>query len=72
MLDAARVQKELVECNKDCHISGISVDLHRDGSSLYHLTGTISGPLDTPYEGGAFEIDIVLSGTCCFFLPFPI
>lgn len=71
-MDAARVQKELVECNKDCHISGISVDLHRDGSSLYHLTGTISGPLDTPYEGGAFEIDIVLSGTCCFFLPFPI
>lgn len=60
MLDSSRVQKELVDCNKDSDISGVSIDLQGGGSSLYHLTGTISGPVATPYEGGIFRIDIRL------------
>lgn len=60
MLDSSRVQKELVDCNKDSDISGVSIDLQSGGSSLYHLAGTISGPVATPYEGGTFRIDIRL------------
>ncbi|PKU77747.1 Ubiquitin-conjugating enzyme E2 27 [Dendrobium catenatum] len=59
MLDTTRVQKELVECNRDTAISGVSIDLH-DGANLTHLCGSISGPLGTPYEGGTFIIDIQL------------
>ncbi|KAL0905154.1 hypothetical protein M5K25_027338 [Dendrobium thyrsiflorum] len=59
MLDTSRVQKELVECNRDTAISGVSIDLH-DGANLTHLCGSISGPLGTPYEGGTFIIDIQL------------
>ncbi|KAL8140871.1 hypothetical protein V2J09_006892 [Rumex salicifolius] len=58
MVDFARVQKELQECNRDVNVSGISVKPVAD--SLSHLVGTIPGPVDTPYEGGTFSIDVVL------------
>lgn len=60
MVDFSRVQKELQECNKDVKVSGISVKPKAD--SLSHLIGTIPGPVDSPYEGGTFLIDIVLPG----------
>jgi ubiquitin-protein ligase len=31
-----------------------------DASSLSHLQGTIQGPEATPYEGGHFELEIVI------------
>ncbi|GMH16717.1 hypothetical protein Nepgr_018558 [Nepenthes gracilis] len=58
MLELARVQKELQELTRDVKVSGITVK--PNGDSLSHLIGTISGPIDTPYEGGSFLIDIVL------------
>ncbi|XP_020587605.1 ubiquitin-conjugating enzyme E2 27 isoform X2 [Phalaenopsis equestris] len=61
MLDRSRVQKELVECNRDTAISGVSINLP-DGANLTHLCGTIIGPIGTPYEGGTFLIDIQLLG----------
>lgn len=82
MLDVSRVQKELMECNRDKSISGVSISLADGGTDLSHLLGTISGPVDTPYEGGTFVIDIRLTSTiasCLFFffflfflLPFPL
>uniref|UniRef100_A0A453GDP2 E2 ubiquitin-conjugating enzyme n=1 Tax=Aegilops tauschii subsp. strangulata TaxID=200361 RepID=A0A453GDP2_AEGTS len=62
MVDVSRVQKELTECNRDSDISGVSIALHDGGSSITHLTGTIAGPRDSPYEGGTFRIDIRLPG----------
>ncbi|KAL6517964.1 Ubiquitin-conjugating enzyme E2 27 [Orobanche minor] len=59
MVDFARVQKELQECNRDFNVSGIEV-IPRSESNLVNLLGTIPGPLGTPYEGGTFKIDIVL------------
>ncbi|XP_062207949.1 ubiquitin-conjugating enzyme E2 27-like [Phragmites australis] len=59
MVDVSRVQKELTECNRDREVSGVSIALH-DGATISHLTGTIAGPRDTPYEGGTFIIDIRL------------
>ncbi|KAF3337142.1 ubiquitin-conjugating enzyme E2 27-like protein [Carex littledalei] len=60
MLDVSRVQKELVECNRDKQISGVSILLHDGSHDLSHLTGSISGPVSSPYEGGTFTIDIRL------------
>jgi len=57
MLDLSRVQKELVDWNRD-KSSGVSIELV--GAELSHLAGTISGPIGTPYEGGVFRIDIRL------------
>jgi hypothetical protein len=59
MVDVSRVQKELTECNRDREVSGVSIALH-DGASISHLTGTIAGPKESPYEGGTFVIDIRL------------
>lgn len=61
MVDISRVQKELTECNRDREVSGVSIALH-DGANISHLTGTIAGPADSPYEGGTFVIDIRLPG----------
>ncbi|XP_057972591.1 ubiquitin-conjugating enzyme E2 27 [Malania oleifera] len=58
MVDFARVQKELQECNRDVDVSGISVKPKAD--NLTRLVGTIPGPVGTPYEGGTFTIDIAL------------
>ncbi|KAF3786988.1 Ubiquitin-conjugating enzyme E2 27 [Nymphaea thermarum] len=58
MIDTSRVQKELVEIERDRKTLGVSIKLH--GDDLTHLCGTIAGPLETPYEGGIFLIDIRL------------
>ncbi|KZV38787.1 hypothetical protein F511_27140 [Dorcoceras hygrometricum] len=60
MVDFARVQKELQECNRDFEVSGIRV-VPKSEANLAHLLGTIPGPLGTPYEGGTFKIDINLT-----------
>eukprot|EP00850_Spirogloea_muscicola_P011415 SM000071S21039 [mRNA] locus=s71:64754:66222:+ [translate_table: standard] len=57
MLDVVRVQKELVEIERDKQ-SGVSVAV--DGGDLTRMCGTIAGPEGTPYEGGVFNIDIQL------------
>eukprot|EP00249_Psilotum_nudum_P000732 c12837_g1_i1 orf=683-1267(-) len=58
MLDVSRVQKELVEIERDKKVSGVSIQMC--GDDLVHMRGTIEGPMGTPYEGGVFLIDIVL------------
>lgn len=63
MIDTSRVQKELVEIERDRKTLGVSIKLH--GDDLTHLCGTIAGPLETPYEGGIFLIDIRLPGRGC-------
>ncbi|XP_075503456.1 ubiquitin-conjugating enzyme E2 27-like [Primulina tabacum] len=60
MVDFARVQKELQECNRDFEVSGIKV-VPKSEANLAHLLGTIPGPIGTPYEGGTFKIDIILA-----------
>lgn len=54
-----RIVKELAEVGKDDKVSGIKAVPVVVGQ-LQHLKGTIPGPQGTPYEGGVFEIDIVL------------
>mmetsp|Transcript_26688 Transcript_26688/g.32401 ORF Transcript_26688/g.32401 Transcript_26688/m.32401 type:complete len:192 (+) Transcript_26688:368-943(+) len=53
--DAARVQKELAEIERD-KASGVSVEML--GDNIGHLHGILKGPESTPYEGGVFKIDI--------------
>ena len=53
-----RLLKELKEVSKD-DTSGIKAAPVIEGN-LRHLKGTIPGPSGTPYEGGVFEIDIVI------------
>ena len=58
MGDFSRVRKELVELTK-VDGSGVSAALVSEGD-MSHLTGTLTGPADTPYEGGTWRVDIVL------------
>lgn len=59
MLDVSRVQKELVEIERDKKLSGVSIEISDEGD-LTRMRGTISGPVGTPYEGGIFIVDIQL------------
>ncbi|CAK5270408.1 unnamed protein product [Mycena citricolor] len=52
-----RVNKEITDCKND-KVSGIRIDLV--DSSPFHLRGAFPGPEGTPYEGGTFEVDIVI------------
>ena len=51
--------QELRDCSKDAETSGLKVELV-DESNLLHWKGHIKGPVGTPYEGGLFNIYIVL------------
>ncbi|VDB99424.1 unnamed protein product [Peniophora sp. CBMAI 1063] len=52
-----RVNKEITDCKND-KTSNINIDLI--DNSPYHLRGSFTGPEDTPYEGGHYEVDIVI------------
>ncbi|KAJ7752553.1 ubiquitin-conjugating enzyme/RWD-like protein [Mycena metata] len=52
-----RVNKEIADCKND-KTSNIRIDLV--DSSPFHLKGSFPGPEDTPYQGGLFEVDIVI------------
>jgi len=52
-----RVNKEITDCKND-KSSQIKIDLIDE--SPFHLKGSFPGPQETPYEGGHFEVDIVI------------
>ncbi|TEB27388.1 hypothetical protein FA13DRAFT_1816341 [Coprinellus micaceus] len=52
-----RVNKEITDCKND-KTSNVKIDLVDE--SPFHLKGTFPGPEGTPYEGGTFEVDIVI------------
>jgi len=62
-MDLSRLQKEIQEIKQD-KASGISVRVV--GDNLTTLEGSISGPIDTPYEGGLFVVDIQIKGVYPF------
>jgi len=55
-----RLRKELTEVGKVDASSGVSAAAVGDGSDLRYLKGKINGPESTCYEGGIFEIDIII------------
>lgn len=52
-----RLMKELAQVKAD-QISGVKAEPIND--DIRHLKGTIQGPEGTPYEGGVFQIDIII------------
>jgi ubiquitin-conjugating enzyme (huntingtin interacting protein 2) len=54
-----RLTKELKEVSKSDDTSGVRATVYSP-SDKRHLLGTIIGPSGTAYEGGTFEIDIVI------------
>ncbi|KAG5649992.1 hypothetical protein H0H81_001137 [Sphagnurus paluster] len=52
-----RVNKEIADCKND-KTSNIKIELIDE--SPFHLKGSFPGPEGTPYEGGHFEVDIVI------------
>ncbi|KAJ3729483.1 ubiquitin-conjugating enzyme/RWD-like protein [Lentinula raphanica] len=52
-----RVNKEIADCKND-RTSNITLELI--DNSPFHLKGSFPGPEGTPYQGGLFEVDIVI------------
>ncbi|KAF9258533.1 hypothetical protein L218DRAFT_934671 [Marasmius fiardii PR-910] len=52
-----RVNKEIQDCKND-KTSNIALELI--DNSPFHLKGSFPGPEGTPYDGGHFEVDIVI------------
>ncbi|KAK0522501.1 Ubiquitin-conjugating enzyme E2 1 [Tilletia horrida] len=52
-----RINKEIrdIETDKNC-----SIDIAPVGENPFHLVGTFPGPENSPYEGGVFDVDIVV------------
>eukprot|EP00123_Amoebidium_parasiticum_P001562 comp12681_c0_seq1/m.7773 comp12681_c0_seq1/g.7773 ORF comp12681_c0_seq1/g.7773 comp12681_c0_seq1/m.7773 type:complete len:200 (-) comp12681_c0_seq1:480-1079(-) len=57
---SGRIRKEFAECQKDETIKANGIKLEMMGDSLTHLRGQLTGPPDTPYEGGVFRVKIVV------------
>jgi ubiquitin-conjugating enzyme (huntingtin interacting protein 2) len=54
-----RLTKELKEVSREGDVSGVRA-VPKHPSNNRHLIGTIHGPGGTPYDGGVFEVDIVI------------
>jgi len=52
-----RVNKEITDCKND-KTSNVEIELI--DNSPFHLRGTFQGPEGTPYQGGRFDVDIVI------------
>ena len=57
MASLGRIRKEMEDIRNDRH-SGVSIV--PDPSNPQHMVGSITGPPDTPYAGGKFEVDITI------------
>ncbi|KAH7074061.1 ubiquitin-conjugating enzyme/RWD-like protein, partial [Paraphoma chrysanthemicola] len=55
-----RIRKELVAIERE-PVDGISLGLV--GDDLLEMQATITGPVDSPYEGGIFNIHICVPGS---------
>jgi len=53
-----RIHKELVELNKNPPLGVSAGPLDED---IFHWQGTIIGPVNSPYKGGVFKLDIQFS-----------
>ena len=67
MGSAGRVDKEIALICKPDSTSGVIAQVADDDKSVpshprgwRHLIGSITGPDGTPYEGGVFDVDIVI------------
>jgi ubiquitin-conjugating enzyme (huntingtin interacting protein 2) len=64
----ARITKEITSICKPDVTTGIIATIAADDKCIpgkpgwRHLIGTIPGPEGTPYEGGRFDVDILISG----------
>lgn len=56
-----RVAKELADIHSDRERSGVYAQVVDADGNLGHLKGTLTAPPDSPYTGGMFHVDIVLS-----------
>ncbi|KAF9258532.1 hypothetical protein L218DRAFT_974886 [Marasmius fiardii PR-910] len=63
-----RMNREIQDCKND---KTTNITLELIDNSPFHLKGSFPGPEDTPYEGGNFEVDIVIPETYPF-QPFKI
>ncbi|KZV86659.1 hypothetical protein EXIGLDRAFT_840589 [Exidia glandulosa HHB12029] len=52
-----RVNREIAECKRDA-AAKITIELVDD--SPFHVIGAFDGPEGTPYEGGRFQVDVVV------------
>jgi len=52
-----RINKEIADCKND-KTSNVQIELV--DNSPFHLKGNFQGPEGTPYEGGQFDVDIVV------------
>lgn len=66
MANIKRIQKELsmIESNKDKQFI-----IKYNGDELFNLIAYIDGPVDTPYQGGVFKVDITLPSNYPFAAP---
>eukprot|EP00947_MAST-08B_sp_MAST-8B-sp1_P000779 g779.t1 len=61
---SAEIRKEVMECQKDAESSGVTAVVV--GDDMTRLRGTIRGPIDSPYTGGAFDVDIQIPASYPF------
>jgi len=54
---AKRIKREFQECNKS-EVKSCGLKLSLTEGDMSNLTGEITGPPDTPYEGGIFKVTI--------------
>ncbi len=61
-----RIQREFKEVIKSEEVKKSGVQLELVGDNFTELVGIIAGPMDSPYEGGTYKLEIKIPDTYPF------
>lgn len=69
LMTSRRISKEIRDLESGSTTSHFTIDLSKNDADSLHYQATLMGPIDSPFEGGIYQLDIHFHTSHPFKLP---